>query len=221
MLTRYGRNVWLPILIIAATLAGGFALLHSWIVVGVTVAIALALLSFFRDPPRRLPANLAPGDMLSPADGVISAVLDVEHHEAVGRGPAKVIRIFLSVLNVHINRAPCDGEVVSVTPRPGKYLNAQTEESALVNESNLIVVRTNVAGAAENIGIRQVSGMLARTIVCPLAPGDRVKRGERFGMIKFGSTTELILPRPKNLVVHVKKGDKVRAGLNVLATLAS
>jgi phosphatidylserine decarboxylase len=219
MLTPYGRNVWLPIVIIATILSGAFALMGWWIVVGVVVVLALALLSFFRDPPRRIPANLAPGDMLSPADGVVSAVLDVDHHEAVD-GPAKIVRIFLSVLNVHVNRSPCDGEVVSVTPRPGKYLNAQTDESAAVNESNLIVLKTSAGGAEERIGIRQVSGMLARTIVCPLRPGVRLKRGQKFGMIKFGSTTELILPRPKDVTVHVQKGDRVRGGLTLLATLA-
>jgi phosphatidylserine decarboxylase len=185
------------------------------------VVITLALLSFFRDPPRGLPSNLKPGDMISPADGVISAVLDVEHHEAVG-GPAKVVRIFLSVLNVHVNRSPCDGEIISITPRPGKYLNAQTDESALVNESNLIIMQTapSVSGTPERMGIRQVSGMLARTIVCAARPGDRLARGQKFGMIKFGSTTELILPRPRDVTVHVKKGDSVRGGLHVLATLA-
>jgi phosphatidylserine decarboxylase len=124
------------------------------------------------------------------------------------------------VLNVHVNRAPFDGEVVSLKPTPGKYLNAQTEESALVNESNLIVMRIAWPGdGTEMIGIRQVAGMIARTIVCPLKPGDRLKRGEKFGMIKFGSTTELILPRPQDVTVHVKKGDKVKAGVTVIATL--
>jgi phosphatidylserine decarboxylase len=218
MLTPYGRNVWLPIVIIAAILIGAFGLMGWWIAAGVVALLALALLSFFRDPPRRVPANLAPGDMLSPADGVVSAVLDVDAHAAVD-GPAKIVRIFLSVLNVHVNRSPCDGEVVSVTPRPGKYLNAQTEESAAVNESNLVVLKTTAGGAEERIGVRQVSGMLARTIVCPLRPGDRLKRGQKFGMIKFGSTTELILPRPNDVTVHVKKGDRVRGGLTLIATL--
>lgn len=221
-LTRYGRDVWLPIVIIAIVLGGGFALMHWWIAVGLVAILTLALLSFFRDPIRRIPTNLAVGDMLSPADGVISAVIDVESHEAVGGRPAKVVRIFLSVLNVHVNRSPCDAVVVSITPRPGQYLNAQTEESASVNESNLIVLKTDAGGVKdEHIGVRQVSGMLARTIVCPLKPGDQLGRGQKFGMIKFGSTTELILPRPGDVTVHVSKGQKVRGGLTRLATLAS
>ncbi len=220
MLTPYGRNVWLPILVVSLLLAAAAAMLQWWIVLAIVVIIALALLSFFRDPPRRIPNDLAQGDMLSPADGVVSAVFDVDAHEATDGQPAKVIRIFLSVLNVHVNRSPCDCTVVSLHPKPGKYLNAQTEESALVNESNLIVLTTNVGGIQhERFGIRQVSGMLARTIVCPIKPGDALARGEKFGMIKFGSTTELILPRPGDVVAHVNQGDKVRAGLTLFATL--
>jgi phosphatidylserine decarboxylase len=219
-LTRYGRDVWLPIIIIALILSGGFALMHWWIAVAVIAVLTLALLSFFRDPIRRVPTDLAPGDMLAPADGVVSAVFDVEHHEAVGGGPAKVIRIFLSVLNVHVNRSPCDATVVSLHPRPGQYLNAQTDESADVNESNLIVLTTSVGGVRdERFGVRQVSGMLARTIVCPITPGENLTRGQKFGMIKFGSTTELILPRPGDVIAHVKKGDTVRGGLTLFATL--
>ena len=219
-LTRYGVGVWLPILIATALLAALFSWLGWWIVATVVLVIGLALLSFFRDPIRRIAADLPPGSMLSPADGTVSAVLDVDSHEAVSGGSAKIIRIFLSVLNVHVNRTPFDGEVVSLKPTPGKYLNAQTEESAIVNESNLIVMRIAWPGdGTELIGIRQVAGMIARTIVCPLKPGDTLKRGEKFGMIKFGSTTELILPRPRDVAVHVKKGDKVKAGVTVIATL--
>jgi phosphatidylserine decarboxylase len=183
------------------------------------VVLGLALLSFFRDPIRRIKSDLEPGAMLSPADGVVSAVLDVDSHQATSGRPAKIIRIFLSVLNVHINRSPYDGEVVSITRTAGKYLNAQTEESANVNESNLIIMRIKLNGRAETIGVRQVSGMLARTIVCPLTAGYRLSRGQKFGMIKFGSTTELILPRPQDVTVHVKKGDKVKGGVTVIATL--
>jgi phosphatidylserine decarboxylase len=152
--------------------------------------------------------------MLSPADGVVSAIEEVEEHESAG-GPATIVRIFLSVLDVHVNRAPCDAQVVAVRHRPGKYLNAQTEESARVNESNLITLRLD-DGAT--IGVRQVAGMIARRIVCPLAPGDRLARGQKFGMIKFGSTTELIVPRSPGLVVHVQKGERVRGGLTQILT---
>jgi phosphatidylserine decarboxylase len=215
LLTPYGIWVWLPITLIALAAACAFAYFDLWWATAIVGAIWLALMSFFRDPPRRVRADLPPDQMLSPADGAVSAVFDVDSHEAVG-GPAKIIRIFLSVLNVHINRSPCDAVVVSIKRTPGKYLNAQTEESANVNESNLIILRLDTG---ETIGVRQVSGMIARTIVCPLKPGDRLKRGQKFGMIKFGSTTELILPRPQDVEAHVEKGDQVRGGLTVIATL--
>lgn len=219
LLTPYGIRVWLPILLVSAALACAFAWLGWWWAVAIVVVLGLVLLSFFRDPIRTIRADLGEGVMLSPADGTVSAVLDVPSHKAVDGGPAKIIRIFLSVLNVHVNRSPYDAEVVALEHTPGKFLNAQTEESASVNECNLITLKIELGGREELIGVRQVSGMLARAIVCPLKTGQRLKRGEKFGMIKFGSTTELILPRPGDVTVHVNKGDKVRGGLTVIATL--
>jgi len=214
-LTRYGLREWMTITVVAGAAAVGAGLLGWWWVVGVLAIVWVALVSFFRDPIRRVRTDHGPGVMLSPADGVVSAVFNVDHHEATG-GPSTVIRIFLSVLNVHVNRSPYAGKVVAIQYTPGKFLNAQTEESAKVNESNLITMEIE---GGERIGLRQVSGMIARHIVCRLAIGDRLERGQRFGMIKFGSTAELILPRPEAVSVSVKKGDKVRGGLTVLATL--
>ncbi len=175
----------------------------------------LVLVSFFRNPWRRIPQNLPEGTMLSPADGVISAIEYVETHETVG-GPSVIIRIFLSVLNVHINRTPCDCVLSKAIYRKGKFLDARTEESAKVNESNtLFFTYLN-----EPFGVRQVSGKIARNIVCPIQEGETFAHGQQFGMIKFGSTTELILPRPSEVTIHVNKGDRVRAGLTRLATLA-
>lgn len=219
-LTMYGFKVWFAISLVAIAAAATFGWLGWWIPLGAVVILWLALLSFFRDPIRRIRTDLDPGSMLSPADGVVSAVLDLDSHESTGGGPARLVRIFLSVLNVHVNRSPHDAVVVDIKHRPGKFLNAQTEESANVNESNLITLRLPQEGfGGETFGVRQVSGMLARAIVCPLKAGDALRRGQKFGMIKFGSTTELILPRPSDVTVHVKKGDKVRGGITVIATL--
>lgn len=214
-LTPYGRREWMTITMVVALAAVACGLLLPWWSLVILAALWLAAVSFFRDPRRAVPDDLPEGAMLSPADGRVSAVLTVDHHEAAG-GPATIIRIFLSVLNVHVNRAPCDGEVVAKTYRPGKFLNAQTEESARVNESSLITMR--IAGG-ETIGVRQVSGMIARRIVCTLEIGDRVRRGERFGMIKFGSTAELVLPRPEDVQVKVVRGERVTGGLTTLAVL--
>ncbi|MBT8486569.1 MAG: phosphatidylserine decarboxylase family protein [Phycisphaerales bacterium] len=216
LLTPYGLREWLIISVVAGAAVAVAAWLGWWWLLGLVVAVWLALLSFFRDPWRRVPADLPPGTMLSPADGTVSAVFTVDEHEATG-GPAQVIRIFLSVLNVHVNRAPYDVEVVALEHTPGQYLNAQTEESSRVNENMLITLRLP---SGELMGVRQIAGMVARRIVCPLTPGDRLERGQKFGMIKFGSTAEVILPRPADVTVNVTKGQKVRGGLTLLATLA-
>lgn len=214
LLTGYGLREWLTITIVSLLLALGAWWLGWWWAIALVAVVWFALVSFFRDPLFRRAATNEPNDFLSPADGTVSAVFTVPEHAATGGQPALVIRIFLSVLNVHLNRAPCDGEVVALLHTPGKFLDARSEESALVNESNLITMRDQ---AGRSIGIRQVSGAIARRIVCPLKVGDRLARGQRFGMIKFGSTTELILPNPDRMTSLVKKGDKVTGGVTILA----
>lgn len=216
MLTPYGTREWMIITMLAVVIGTICWLLLGWWSIIPVFMVWLALVSFFRDPHRTPPAELHVDEMLSPADGRISAIETVEHHEATG-GPTTIIRIFLSVFNVHVNRVPFDGEVVDVIHRPGRYLDARTTESAKVNESNLLIIRI---GSGETIGVRQVSGAVARRIVCPLRKGDLIYRGDRFGMIKFGSTTELILPRPDEVTVHVRLGDTVRGTRTTLATLA-
>ena len=197
--------------------AAAAPLVHFQIWWGVAIVAVLwgGGVAFFRDPWGRHPASSDPNDMVSPADGKVSAVLDVDHHPATG-GPAKVVRIFLSVLDVHINRFPCDAVVVSAVNTPGRYLDARSAESAKVNESTLMILRT---ASGETLGVRQVSGAIARRIVCPVTPGMHAHRGKRYGMIKFGSTTELILPRPKDVQVHVTVGQRVTGGVTILATL--
>jgi phosphatidylserine decarboxylase len=214
-LTRYGIREWG---LITLACAGAGALLWwagIWWGVAIAAVAWLALVAFFRDPPFRKPASDAPNDMVSPADGRVSAIEEVDMHPAIG-GPAKVVRIFLSVLDVHVNRFPCDGTVASVTHFPGRYLDARTAESAKVNESNVTVL---TIASGERVGIKQISGAIARRIVCATKPGDKARRARRFGMIKFGSTTELILPRPRDVRVLVKVGDRVTGGVTILATL--
>jgi phosphatidylserine decarboxylase len=218
-LTKYGWPQWLTIsLVLAIPFGLGINFLGNsqlwWILIATSVVFWLVLVSFFRNPYRRIPSNLPDGMMLSPADGVVSAVEFVDSHETI-EGPGVVIRIFLSVLNVHINRAPCECLLIQSIYRKGKFLDARTEESAKVNESNTLFF----VYKGEQIGLRQVSGKVARHIVCPIHKGDKLMQGEQFGMIKFGSTTELILPRPNDVSIHVKKGQSIRGGLTRLATL--
>ena len=191
-----------------------FIALGWWIGVVAVVALWLALVSFFRNPWRRIPSDLEAGTMLSPADGTISAIELVDHHDAIG-GEALIIRVFLSVLDVHINRVPCDCTLKEMVYKPGKFLDARTEESARVNESNLLILDND----GEPLGVRQVSGKIARHIICPIQIGDIFTQGQQFGMIKYGSTTELVLPRPSDVKVMVNIGDKVKAGLTTFCVL--
>ena len=176
-------------------------------------AVVLAwLISFFRDPPRRLPetANV----IVSPADGKVVEVTQLDHYDFLD-GPAVRIGIFLSIFNVHINRAPFAGQVVDLHYQPGEFLNALNPASALRNESMWIGFET-AEETPRRFAVRQISGAIARRIVCPLAVGQAVTRGEKFGMIKLGSRTELILPATA-VEVTVKVGDKVHAGRDVVA----
>ncbi len=215
LLTKYGIREWLTAALLAGVMAALFAWLGWWWAVVIAAVAWLAVALFFRDPPRRVPRDLPAGCLLSPADGRISAVASLDHHEVVG-GPAVVIRIFLSVLNVHVNRAPCDGRVAGLKHTPGRFHDARTALSAVENENQLVTVELQ---SGRLIGMRQIAGKVARRIVCDLRPGDRLTRGGRFGMIKFGSSAELILPQPLVAEVHVSLGDVVKAGLTVLATL--
>lgn len=219
-LSRYGQREWTTITVLAIGLAAVCIWLAWWWVIGVIAVIWVLLAAFFRDPDRTVPMDLPEGTMLSPADGTVSKVFRVEHHESTD-GPAMIVRIFLSVLNVHINRSPFEGDVLALKHTPGNYHDARTDISASENESNLITLRITTEGGArqEMIGVRQVSGAIARRIVCPLKVGDHLQRGEKFGMIKFGSTTELILPRPDDVEVLVAEGDSVKAGLTAMARL--
>lgn len=212
-LSLYGIREWGGALLGALLISAAAAWLGWWWALAPVWLAWLGVAAFFRDPIRGVPADLPENAFLSPADGTISAIERLDAHEATGGSPAVVIRIFLSVLDVHVNRSPCVATVVRCHHRPGRYLDARTAESARVNESNLIILDRG----GETIGVRQVSGAIARRIVCPLTPGRKLECGERFGMIKFGSTTELILPRPDEVAVQVRLGEKVRGGLTVLA----
>ncbi len=215
-LSLLGIREWGGALLMALALSSVAWWVGWWWALPVIWLLWLCVAAFFRDPIRNVPAVLPDDAFLSPADGTVSAIERVDSHEAAGGSPAVIIRIFLSVLDVHVNRSPCAATVLRCHHRPGRHLDARTAESARVNESNLIILDRG----GETIGVRQVSGAIARRIVCPLKPGQQLARGERFGMIKFGSTTELILPRPDQVAVQVRIGEKVRGGLTVLAALS-
>ncbi|MCB9849503.1 MAG: phosphatidylserine decarboxylase family protein [Phycisphaerales bacterium] len=169
-------------------------------------------ISFFRDP-RRV-GSFADGQMCAPADGTVTEVVKLDDHELIG-GPAYRIGIFLSIFNVHINRAPCAGTVKRVIYSPGEYLDARHPESGSRNEANTVILEA-AAPHSGTVVVRQVAGLIARRIICHARKGDCLTRGERFGLIKFGSRTELIVPASVDVDIRVKMGDRVRAGLTVM-----
>jgi phosphatidylserine decarboxylase len=181
------------------------------------LALGLFSLSFFRDPERAIPAET--GAVVSPADGTVTDVTEVEEPEFIG-GPATRIGIFLSVFNVHVNRAPVAGAVELVRHVPGEFRDARrAEEASRVNEANLLGLRADDA-AGTRVLVRQIAGAIARRIVCVTRPGERLARGQRYGMIKFGSRTELFLPRAAGFQPAVRVGDRVRGGATVVGRLA-
>lgn len=198
--------------LLAATV--GIALLDApWKWLALIPAAFLALLFyFFRDPPRRIP--VATDAIVSPADGTVVEVTQLDQYDFLG-GPAVRIGIFLSVFNVHINRSPAAGRVVEMNYRPGEFLNALNPQSAERNEFMWIGFE-QIEPPGHRFAVRQISGLLARRIVCPLRPGVTLPLGEKFGMIKLGSRTELILPA-RAVAVIAKTGDKVRAGSDIVA----
>jgi len=185
--------------------------LFWWYAALAFVAAFAFVLYFFRDPSRRIPEG--PGLLVAPADGRVVEVSDVAEDEFL-QSRALKIAIFMSPLNVHVNRVPCDGRVETVAHRPGRYYNASTRAASVENEALTLVLgdvekRTRVL-------VRQVAGAVARRIVCQAREGDRVRRGERYGMIKFGSRVEVFVPADADFEPAVALGQAVRAGETVL-----
>jgi phosphatidylserine decarboxylase len=237
-LTKYGwpQVVIFPVVVLVAMAGvalGTRGILQSWVIISIEVFLAAILtwiVSFFRDPERICPtdSNL----LLAPADGRITDIETLDdpwlgylgrEHGLEARAteqPQQItgvlrIGIFLSIFNAHINRAPCNLKVEKITYKKGKYKNALNPESARVNESNdLWLTRTD--SPQDRLILRQISGAVARRIVCDTIEGQHLSAGQKFGMLKFGSRTELLLPLRENTKCIVKIGDKVKAGLTPL-----
>jgi phosphatidylserine decarboxylase len=185
---------------------GAAALFLRWNIAGaILIYLAAFVFYFFRDPERVIPAE--PGAIVSPADGRIVVVTDEEN---TGH-PGKRISIFLAIWNVHVNRSPASGTISGVKYRPGKFLAAMRESASTHNEQNVI----NLATDAGEITFKQIAGLIARRVVCWKKSGDRVARGERIGLVRFGSRADLWLPRDSELLVKV--GDHVQGGSSVVA----
>jgi phosphatidylserine decarboxylase len=173
----------------------------------VPVLLAAFFLWFFRDPRRAIPAG--PGLIVSPGDGKVTETVTISTPD----GPRQRISIFLSVFNVHVNRSPIGGVLTRVHYQKGEYLNAMNPASADRNEQNAVTVR----GEGIEVTFKQIAGLLARRIVFNLAEGDTVERGQRVGLIKFGSRVDVVLPADAE--IRVKVGQTVQGGATVLAAM--
>jgi phosphatidylserine decarboxylase len=178
-----------------------------FVLVAIPVVLAMFFLWFFRDPSRRIPQE--PGLIVSPADGIVTAAEWIE----TAQGSRLRLSIFLNVFDVHVNRSPVAGVVKLVEFREGQFMNAMKQESVVNNEQTLVVID---AGGYD-VSFKQIAGLLARRIVCNVKVGDRLERGQRVGLIKFGSRTDILLPAEADL--RVKTGTRVRGGSTVLAAL--
>lgn len=194
-------------LLAIAALAAGF-----WLVAIVLGVLAIFLLSFFRDPV--LSAGEAGDEVLSPADGTVVRIAPLE--SSPWEGLTQQISIFMSVFDVHVNRAPISGEVIHYSYKPGAKGNAMSDKSSAENEQNLIVMRD---ANGRHVAFRQIAGLLARRIVFDLSEGDRAERGTRIGMIRFGSRVDVYLPPDARIEVEMRQ--KVKVGRTVLATLSA
>lgn len=203
------------LVLLGSTLAALTALaLWTWWPAAIVPALLLAeVVYFFRDPPRRVPPQ--PGLLVAPADGKVVDVTRLEHDDWIG-GPAVRIGIFLSIFNVHVNRAPCAARVIRLVYRTGAFRNALDPRSLEVNE-NLWIGMEEPEPPYRRLAVRQIAGAIARRIVCTVRPDEVVERGQRFGMIKLGSRTELLLADEPQLEILTQIGQHVRAGSSIVA----
>ena len=187
-------------------LLGVAAFLAHWtLAASLLLGLAALIFYFFRDPERVIPGD--PGAVVSPADGRVVVVTDETHAER----PGTRISIFLAIWNVHVNRSPAQGTIASLQYCPGKFLAAMREGASAENEQNVISLST----AAGEMIFKQIAGVIARRVVCWKEPGDRVERGERIGLVRFGSRVDLWVPREAQLLVAV--GHSVKGGSSVVA----
>jgi len=189
-----------------------------WGAIALAAALWCFTLAFFRNP-RRVPAGAA-ACLVSPDDGVVADLEEVEEPEFVG-GRCVRVGIFLSVFDVHVNRAPVDAEIAWAAYRPGGYLDARAADAGSANEANgLGLVTAGDAPPGHRLLVRQIAGLIARRIVCTHGRGDRLRRGELFGMIRMGSRTELWIPLTAAPELRVAVGDRVRGGATVIARIS-
>lgn len=212
MFAREGYPYMFTPAAMAVVLVGlGLAFHAPWALVAGAgfVLLAAFMAYFFRNPERTIPSD--PKVVVAPADGKVTRIERLDPRDA---GSSNVVSIFLSPLDVHINRSPIAGEIIATNYTKGKFLMATNEQASLVNEQNALTIR----GSEITVVCKQIAGILARRIVCWKRTGDRLTPGERFGLIKFSSRTDLILPAQVHIEVRV--GDRVRGGESIIGRIA-
>lgn len=207
--------VFYPVMLLAFMIVlyfGASPTTPEWMIQFVEIALGIVLiwmLSFFRDPQRIVPKDK--DILIAPADGTIADIETVDEPDFIS-GKALRVGIFLSIFDVHINRSPCLAKVEKITYRQGQFLDARNPQAGKVNESNDLWL-TRIESPNDKLIVRQISGAIARRIVCKAQEGQNLAAGEKFGMIKFGSRTEVYVPARDEVKCLVKIGDKVKAGL--------
>lgn len=211
------REGWRFIALAAALNLLSFALAH-WLGL-VLLPITVWVVAFFRDPERVAPPG--PNLVVSPADGKLLPIVKAVPPAELGLGtePRLRLAIFMSVFNVHVNRAPCGGTVTGLAYRPGKFFNASFDKASDYNERMSILIRMDDTAGAPSLAVVQIAGLVARRIVCDLQQGQKLCRGDRFGIIRFGSRLEVYLPDGARVLA--KEGQTVVAGETVLADFPS
>ena len=207
-MVRDGYFYGLGLGVVAAIL---WVLTHSAALTALPIVLALFFLWFFRDPQRSIP--IGEGLIVSPGDGLVTETVSI----ATPEGPRQRISIFLNVFNVHVNRAPIGGVLSRVRYQKGKFLNAMNPASAERNEQNTVTVRGQGADAGFEVTFKQIAGLLARRIVFRCNEGQSVERGQRVGLIKFGSRVDVVIPA--NAALRVKVGERVKGGASILASM--
>jgi len=213
-LTIYGKTVVTKALVFTLVIDIIAILVPVFVVKLILVAVSVLLfgfvLYFFRDPARKLPESIKDNDIVSPGDGKVMMIEEIEENTFL-KSKAKMIGIFLSPLNVHVNRIPISGRIDYFQYIKGDYIMAFDHKSSQRNERTEI----GITNPKFKILFKQIAGFIARRIVCSLRAGDNVKRGEKFGMIKFGSRVDIIMP--VNTIVKVSVNQKVKGGKTILA----
>jgi phosphatidylserine decarboxylase len=197
----------IPFIIVPGLIAILLFAFGFWIVGSIFLILTAFMLYFFRDPARQVPVDA--DVIVSPADGKVTLVKSLSEESDSG----KLVSIFLSPFDVHINRSPIGGTITDVSYAKGKFLMATDKNASLVNEQNVLTIQ----GERITVVCKQIAGILARRIVCWKKAGDRVGLGERFGLIKFSSRTDLIVP--SNVEVLVSEGMRVKGGITIIGRI--